>query len=407
MTKNVKVLSSEGNLIGVTYPKRAMGLVKKGRARYLDGDETVIVLAAPPDDITSQEDEMNNFNFDEFIEKTKAAAKAAGETVYPVIETTADKATDALNRAIERLNAVTSEHLAKRAEEDAEEAAEIEAEMSEIESDLGEIESELENLDESVESEHGIRLREKLAALASKMREKTHDYEALRRGKELCKNAGDTLSDAVHDAAKWAAEVAKEAKHSAEAAASESKRRRIEAEIDKASLDSQIDKMHDRINELRESMKAETDHYLEVIHSMEVSGTGDIATQAKATAISEVADRSMTQSREILQIYTAMLKKLYSEREEYNAQKLTREAGESNAKEAQRAMFTSTVEAIVKSDENIDVNVLAFYIKTAEKLAKEGDVMTPDIASVLMKEMLTETDANKLSCYMNLIDSMK
>ena len=37
MTKNIIVSDAEGNRIGATYPKRAKGLVKSGRAEYTDG----------------------------------------------------------------------------------------------------------------------------------------------------------------------------------------------------------------------------------------------------------------------------------------------------------------------------------------------------------------------------------
>ncbi len=46
MEKNVRVLDENGNEYGTTWPKRARGLVKKGRARYASDD--AIVLRAPP-----------------------------------------------------------------------------------------------------------------------------------------------------------------------------------------------------------------------------------------------------------------------------------------------------------------------------------------------------------------------
>ena len=45
MEKNVTVVDEKGNKTGATYPKRAKGLVKKGRARYVD--ENTICLACP------------------------------------------------------------------------------------------------------------------------------------------------------------------------------------------------------------------------------------------------------------------------------------------------------------------------------------------------------------------------
>ena len=47
MEKNIIVVDEQGNQYEATYPKRAKGLVKNGRARFVD-DHT-ICLACPPD----------------------------------------------------------------------------------------------------------------------------------------------------------------------------------------------------------------------------------------------------------------------------------------------------------------------------------------------------------------------
>lgn len=65
MNKNVTVLDEQGNYIGATYPKRARGLVKHGRARFIDeNDENVICLinapACPPDIDNSEENTMDD-----------------------------------------------------------------------------------------------------------------------------------------------------------------------------------------------------------------------------------------------------------------------------------------------------------------------------------------------------------
>ena len=50
MTKNVSIIDESGRLIGPTYPKRAKGLVKSGRARYVSCEsEDTICLTCPPD----------------------------------------------------------------------------------------------------------------------------------------------------------------------------------------------------------------------------------------------------------------------------------------------------------------------------------------------------------------------
>lgn len=46
MTKNVIIIDEQGNQYGSTYPKRAKGLIKSGRARFVDNN--TICLACPP-----------------------------------------------------------------------------------------------------------------------------------------------------------------------------------------------------------------------------------------------------------------------------------------------------------------------------------------------------------------------
>ena len=58
--KNVIVVDELGNKYEATYPKRAKGLVKNGRARFVD--ENKICLACPPDKILEEEKMSNNTN---------------------------------------------------------------------------------------------------------------------------------------------------------------------------------------------------------------------------------------------------------------------------------------------------------------------------------------------------------
>ncbi len=55
MEKNVRVIDEQGNEYEATYPKRAKGLVKNGRARFID--EHTICLACPPDTINDNLEE--------------------------------------------------------------------------------------------------------------------------------------------------------------------------------------------------------------------------------------------------------------------------------------------------------------------------------------------------------------
>ena len=57
--KNVRVFDEQGNEYEATYPKRAKGLVKNGRARFVE--ENTICLACPPDKIM-EEKTMENTN---------------------------------------------------------------------------------------------------------------------------------------------------------------------------------------------------------------------------------------------------------------------------------------------------------------------------------------------------------
>lgn len=68
MKKNVTVIDEEGKVIGVTYPKRAKGLIKKGRARLVS--ENTICLACPPDE-NLEDIEMENITENKAVEKTE------------------------------------------------------------------------------------------------------------------------------------------------------------------------------------------------------------------------------------------------------------------------------------------------------------------------------------------------
>ncbi len=57
MTKNIIVVDEQGNEYEATYPKRAKGLVKNGRARFVD--ENKICLACPPDNFETEDIKMS------------------------------------------------------------------------------------------------------------------------------------------------------------------------------------------------------------------------------------------------------------------------------------------------------------------------------------------------------------
>lgn len=77
MVKNITVIDAQGNEYGATYPRRAKGLVKNGRARFVN--ETTICLAGPPEYAegkqTNMEDILTNENDKEFDIPEAAADK--------------------------------------------------------------------------------------------------------------------------------------------------------------------------------------------------------------------------------------------------------------------------------------------------------------------------------------------
>jgi hypothetical protein len=75
IAKNIIVIDWQGNEYEATYPKRAKGLVKNGRARFVD--EHTICLACPPNIILE-----DNYMSDNMInEKTEAASNPMTPTL--------------------------------------------------------------------------------------------------------------------------------------------------------------------------------------------------------------------------------------------------------------------------------------------------------------------------------------
>ena len=72
--KNVIVVDEQGNEYEATYPKRAKGLVKNGRARFVG--ENKICLACSPNKISEENNMSNNINknliFNQIVELQKS-----------------------------------------------------------------------------------------------------------------------------------------------------------------------------------------------------------------------------------------------------------------------------------------------------------------------------------------------
>ena len=62
MTKNITVVDEENNILESTYPKRAKGLVKNNRARWID-DATICLFARPDN---KEETKMANSIYEVF-----------------------------------------------------------------------------------------------------------------------------------------------------------------------------------------------------------------------------------------------------------------------------------------------------------------------------------------------------
>ena len=71
--KNVSVIDEYGNEYEATYPKRAKGLVKKGRARFVD--DNTICLACPPD--IMEDTKMSDNNIKTKVNETAEPIEAA------------------------------------------------------------------------------------------------------------------------------------------------------------------------------------------------------------------------------------------------------------------------------------------------------------------------------------------
>jgi len=101
MEKNIAVTDESGKIYGVTYPKRAKGLVKHGRARFID--DNTICLACPPNKKILEDDEMSENYINETAIPTEEQIKLQPEPAEaPVPGTiTAEALLSRIDRIIE------------------------------------------------------------------------------------------------------------------------------------------------------------------------------------------------------------------------------------------------------------------------------------------------------------------
>ena len=98
----IQVEDEAGNRYEATYPKRARGLIKNGRARFKDESQTTIILTCPP----KHQNDLEDTNMNEHINHTE---NTAVET--DVAEVTTDKYTyEYALKQIERI-AVETQHI--------------------------------------------------------------------------------------------------------------------------------------------------------------------------------------------------------------------------------------------------------------------------------------------------------
>ena len=100
--KNIVVVDEQGNYYEATYPKRAKGLVKNGRARFID--ENTICLACPPYDM--EDNNMSN-NTENMAVETKSTEKLTMDYILGQIEKIATE-TEYLHNAISELSKTNS-----------------------------------------------------------------------------------------------------------------------------------------------------------------------------------------------------------------------------------------------------------------------------------------------------------
>ncbi len=102
--KNIIVVDEQGNEYEATYPKRAKGLVKNGRARFIG--ENKICLACPPQNFETEDIKMSeNIDKIEIVQDNNNKPQYTVEYILLQMEEI-QKQTSYLNEAIAKLSAM-------------------------------------------------------------------------------------------------------------------------------------------------------------------------------------------------------------------------------------------------------------------------------------------------------------
>ena len=108
MEKNVIVVDEQGNEYGATYPKRAKGLVKKGRARFVD--DNTICLACPPNEYL-EDMKMSENTKEKAITVDKSGCEINEKYIFEEIKAIREQ-TAYLNDTIKAISVIEVDELA-------------------------------------------------------------------------------------------------------------------------------------------------------------------------------------------------------------------------------------------------------------------------------------------------------
>ena len=104
MTKNIIVVDEQGNEYGATYPKRAKGLVKNGRARFID--ENTICLACPPKEFLEDNKMTDNMNIETTENKNELTLRDIFEQIVSLQKQLTENSNFSLHRMGDSLESI-------------------------------------------------------------------------------------------------------------------------------------------------------------------------------------------------------------------------------------------------------------------------------------------------------------